>query len=224
MKLGVLSFLAALLAAPLAAQAAESQARFAVTLQATIADKITYEMTRVEEECRVQLSGTSGQARTVRSVRRTRMEVGTTVGGVSYRPSWVAARSTGRTTVGSFEESRICRAAPIERRTGECEAKALTPRRLRARVQRPGPDRLAFRTAASARAEIRVCGLGQPYPGGWLDLAPGRVDENALLNGRSLRVVARGSVRKTVTLAATASVKISRRTTVRWTLIFRRLG
>lgn len=60
--------------------------------------------------------------------------------------------------------------------------------------------------------------------GGGFDLALGRVDEEALLSGRSLRVVAAGSATKEDVVVSTPTITVTQRTTVRWTLTFRRQG
>jgi hypothetical protein len=221
MKLGVLSFVAALLAAPLAAQAADSPDRFAVTLRASVLDSFTYEVSRREEECVIRRSGSGGRELRFRSLRPARIQVTGGADGAVYRPSRVAARVTGTATGGSFTETRACRAAPIERTVGDCKPRGLTPRRIRAGFRRPGPDALVFRPASSG--DVPLCGLDQSYPGGWLHLAPGRVDEDALLNGRSLRVVAGAAATRERMIASTRTVKITQRTTIRWTLTFRRL-
>jgi hypothetical protein len=71
MRLAALAFLAALLLAPLAAQAAQSPARFAVTLQGTIVDRLTYERTAVEDECTSHKTGNGGRGLAIRSLRPT---------------------------------------------------------------------------------------------------------------------------------------------------------
>jgi hypothetical protein len=224
MKLGVVSFLAALVAVPLTAQAAESPARFAVTLRATIVEELQYEVSRNEEECLIVRSGSGGRELTLRSIRATRIQVGGEGGGVTYRPSRVTARLTGTANLGGYVELKRCRGAPPERITADCKSRLLPARGVRPGFRRPAPNTIAFGAGTSVRGEFRVCGFNQPFPGSWLDLAPGRVDEQALLSGRSLRVIARGSVTKTVPPADTRGVKVTRRMTVRWTLTFRRLG
>jgi hypothetical protein len=75
MRLAALAFLAALLLAPLAAQAAQPPARFAVTLQGTIVDRLTYERTAVEDECTSHKTGNGGRGLEIRSLRPTTIAV-----------------------------------------------------------------------------------------------------------------------------------------------------
>lgn len=224
MKLGVLSFLAVLAAAPLAAQAAESQSRFAVTLNGSVVDKVTYEQDGAAGmECRFHRSGSGRRELRFRSVRPVTLDVVRLGEGVAYRPARLAAvRVTGATGMGSFDETRICRAAPIERRSENCTAVVLAPRRLGLGFARPRENRIAFRKPRGAN-NAAACGLDRRLPGGWLHLAPGTVDEDALLDGRSLRVVVRGR-RAPKTATVTPGLKTSTTSVVRWTLTFRRLG
>jgi hypothetical protein len=221
MKLAVVSFFAALLTAPLAAQAADAPQRFAVTLRATVADRLTYEVTRSEGECRIGREGSGGRQLTLRTIRPTRIEVrrGVTV---AYRPSRVGARVTGRANLGAYSETRVCRAAPIRRLTADCESRVLRPRGVRARFSRPARGAIAF--ASGGRGDVAVCGLEQQYAGGWLHLARGGISERALLDGRARTVVARGSATKNIVLVNEPARKTRLRAVVRWTLTFRRLG
>ena len=221
MKLGVAGFLAVLVAAPLAAQAAKSPARFSVTLRATIVDKFTYDSSRSEEECLIQRTGSGSREIRLRSVRATTIDVSGGAQGLVYRPSRLAVRLSGMDKGGTFFELRRCRAAPLERTMRDCDPRRLTPRRVHAAFTRPSAGRLAFRRSA-ARGGLRLCGLEQAYPGGWLHLAAGSVDEEALRNGRSLQVVAGGSATRELVVPDRQSVEITQRTTVRWTLTFRR--
>jgi hypothetical protein len=59
--------------------------------------------------------------------------------------------------------------------------------------------------------------------GAWLDLAQGSIGEDALLNGRSLRVIARGVATREEAQPEYDARNVRRRSTVRWTLTFRRL-
>jgi hypothetical protein len=220
MKLGFVSFFAALVAAPLAAQAAEPPARFAVTLRATVTDGFAYDVTRSEDECQVHRSGSGSRRLQLRSLRPTRLRISGGPDGAVYRPTRVAARIMGRSGTGSFDETRICRGAPLGRLTGDCKA-PLKARAVRPGFSRTGPGALLFRKWSVG--DVSLCGLDQTYPGGWLHLAPGRVDEEALLSGRSLRVVASGSATKEDVVTSTPTLKITQKTTVRWTLTFRRL-
>jgi hypothetical protein len=219
MKLAALSFVAAVLVAPLAAQAADTPARFDVALRATVVDRFTYESTVSAEECTITRSGSGGQALTVRSVRALRVQVSGGSGGVVYTPSRLAVRVTGRTTGGSSDEVRRCRAAPLERSHRDCAGRTLRPRSARARFFRPTANRIGFRKVS--RPAAGICGLQTALSASWLDLARGTVDEDALLNGGALRVVVRGAASREQEEAA---LKLKHRTTVRWTLTFRRLG
>ncbi len=77
MKLAVASLLAAFIAAPLAAQAAQQPARFAVTLQGTILDDVTYDRTAVgtADDCTSSRTGSGGRQLVVRSLGPTTIEV-----------------------------------------------------------------------------------------------------------------------------------------------------
>jgi hypothetical protein len=70
---------------------------------------------------------------------------------------------------------------------------------------------------------VGACGLGRLVSGGWLDNALGKVDERVLLREGSRRVVARGAASSTALVGDPLGARITRRTTVRWTLTFRRV-
>jgi hypothetical protein len=219
MKLGVVSFVAALLAAPLAAQAADTNA-FAVTLRATVVDRFSYEYFESDGECAITRSGTDGRSLAVHNVRPARIRVTGASGGVSYRPSRLAVRLTTRSTGGSSTEIRRCRAAPLERIERSCAAKTLSRRVVRARFLRPASNRIAFRSAP--QPALALCGVrGREVVSSWLDLAEGALDEKSLLNGRAGRVVVRGSASRE---SQDTALNLKRNTTVRWTLTFRRLS
>lgn len=217
-------FAAAVLAAPLAGQAAQAPARFAVTLQGTIVDRLTYERTQVDEECTSRRTGDGGRELAVRSVRPTTIEVVRGASRPVYRPQRLdALRVVATNIAGSFLELRRCRFLPPERVTGTCERAPGPVRRLRARF-RSGPNTILFQRPAATEGDVTPCGLDRAVLGGWFHLVPGRIDHQALLNGRSLRVVARASGTREGTVAGDPTVKITQRTTVRWTLTFRRLS
>jgi hypothetical protein len=220
MKLALVSFFVALVAAPLAAQAADSPARFAVTLNATVVDHFTYSLVRVSEDCSIRRTGFGARELRLHSPRATVIRVTRGAAGLVYRPSRVLARVTGRATIGSFGEVKRCRAEPILKASGDCKARTLEPRRVRAgfRLDR---GTLAFQKPA-AHNDVQICGLDPTYAGGWLELAPGRVSETALLNGTAARVVARGAARREKTVVDTPTLRVTQQTTVRWTLTFRR--
>jgi hypothetical protein len=225
MKLVVVGFLAALAAAPLAAQAAGSQVRFAVTLQATAADRFTYEVSRTDGECMVRRSGSGGGELRVRSIRPVRIQVRAASGGVVYRPRRLVVRLTGKSSGGSFDEVRICRAEPIERTHQECPAAELRPRVIRPRFHRPSRKRIAFQSSPRPTEPVHLCGLARrPLLRAWVDLAEGSIDEGALLEGRSRRVIARGTATRQGPVLEESALNMKRRATVSWTLTFRRLG
>ena len=87
---------------------------------------------------------------------------------------------------------------------------------------RSGRAAFAFQKPATP-GEVELCGLDPTYPGGWLQLAPGRVNGDALLNGTAARAVARGSARREATIVDTPTLRVTQLTTVRWTLTFKRL-
>jgi hypothetical protein len=221
MKLAVVSFFAALLTAPLAARAADAPQRFAVTLRATVEDRVTYELNRSEAECRIKREGSGGRQLTLRTIRPTRIAVS---GGatVAYRPSRVGARVTGRANLGAYSETRVCRAAPIQRLTADCASRVLAPRGVRARFRRPARGAIAF--ASGGGGDVAVCGLEQQPAGGWLHLARGRIAERVLLGGGTRRVVARGAATREIVLVDEPAKNVRLRAIVRWTLTFRRLG
>lgn len=221
MKLAIVSFVAALVAAPLAAQAAAPPPRFAATLNATVVDHFTYAWTRVSEDCSIRRTGFGGRELQLRSPRATALQVTRSSAGLRYRPSWVLARVSGRTRTGAFGEVKRCRAEPILKASGDCKAKTLVPRRVRAGF-RSSRSAFAFQEP-TAPGDVEICGLEPTYPGGWLQLAPGRVNGDALLNGTAARAVARGSARHEATLVNTPTLRVTQQTTVRWTLAFRRL-
>jgi hypothetical protein len=223
MKLAFVSFVAALMAAPLlgAAQAAAPPGRFAATLNATVVDHFTYAWTRVNEDYSIRRTGFGGRVLQLRSPRATAIQVTRGSAGLRYRPSSVLARVTGKATIGSFGDVKRCRAEPILRASGDCKAKTLVPRHVRA-LFRSGRSAFAFREPATP-GEVELCGLDPTYPGGWLQLAPGRVNGDALLNGTAARAVARGAARREATIVDTPTLRVTQQTTVRWTLTFRRL-
>lgn len=224
MRLAALAFLAALLLAPLAAQAAQSPARFAVTLQGTIVDRLTYERTAVEDECTSHKTGNGGRVLAVRSLRPTTIVVARGASRIVYRPARIAALRVAATSLGgTFSELRSCRFLPPERRSGRCDRAAGTVRRMGAGF-RGGQNAVVFARPGTTREDVTACGLGQAILGGWLHLVPGRIDHDALFNGRSLRVVARASGARENTIGGGPPLKVTQRTTVRWALTFRRLG
>jgi hypothetical protein len=224
MRLAAFGFLAALLLAPLAAQAAQPPARFAVTLQGTVVDRLTYERTVVDEECTSTRTGDGGRELAIRSARATTVEVSRRASAAVYRPARVGPlRVTTTTLPGSFLELRRCRFLPPERLSGRCDRAVSSVRRMRAGFRR-APNAILFRRPATVGPDLLACGLDRRSAGGWLDLVRGRIDERALINGRSLRVVARASGTRENPITGDPTLTATQRTTVRWTLVFRRLG
>jgi hypothetical protein len=223
MKLPIASLLAAIVAAPLAAQAAQPPARFAVTLQGTIVDRLSYERTVVDEDCRSTRTGQGGRQVTIRSLRPTTVEVRRDASGIRYRPSRVAALGIGETRLaGTYSELRLCRFLPPEKLAGECEREPGSVRRMRLGF-RSGRNAILFGRPAPAQSATPACGVDRSVSGGWLHLIPGRIDRDALLNGRSMRVFARGAGTRERALGSDPTLEGTLRTTVRWTLTFRRL-
>ena len=226
MRLAAFGFLAALLAAPLAAQAAQSPARFAVTLQGTVVDKVTYERTVVGEECTSVRAGYGGRSLAIRSLRPTTVEVTAGSSGVVYRPARVIALRVATTRLaGKYSELRSCRFLPPEKLTGKCARAPGSVRRIVAGFRR-GRNAIMFRAPAPSRADVLACGLERDKAtlGGWLHLVAGRIDQDALLGGRSVRVVARASGTRARKIGGDPAFTGTRRTTIRWSLTFRRLG
>ena len=223
MRLAALGFLAALLAAPLAAQAAQQPARFAVTLQGKIVDNLTYERIVVSEDCSSQRTGEGGRELAIRSVRPITIEVSGSASRVVYRPAQVGMLRVEATRLaGSYSEIKRCRFLPPEKLTGDCARSTGSAIRLRAAF-RSGRNAIVFRRPKATRSNVTACGLDRSLPGGWIDQFPGRIDQDALLAGRSLRVFARASGTRQDTSNDDPLLQRAQRTTVRWTLTFRRL-
>jgi hypothetical protein len=220
MKLAVVGFLAALVAAPLAAQAAQPPATWAVTLNGMVTDSFEYSEGRVEDRCRIRRIGTSGRQLVFRSARATRIQVARGEPGASYRPSRLrAVRITGGNTGGSVTQTKLCPGEPLETTKSDCRATRATPRLVR----------LGFRarrttiTFPPARSSASVCGLAARQPAGWLNIATAPASHNALVAGRSRRVFVRGTANEEARTPG-PPLEIVRKTTVRWTLTFRRVG
>jgi hypothetical protein len=115
MRLAALGFVAALMVAPLAAQAAQQPARFAVTLQGKIVDNLTYERIVVAEDCSSQRTGEGGRELAIRSVRPITIEVSGNASRVVYRPAQVGTLRVAATRLaGSYAEIKRCRFLPPE--------------------------------------------------------------------------------------------------------------
>jgi hypothetical protein len=85
-------------------------------------------------------------------------------------------------------------AVTLQKLAGKCNSVPGSVRRVAAGF-RPGRDAIVFRALAPSRADVLACGLDrqQAALGGWLHLVAGRIDQDALLAGRSRRVVARAA-------------------------------
>jgi hypothetical protein len=224
MRLAAVGFVAALLAAPLAAQAAQQPARFAATLQGTIVDEVTYERTVVADECTSIRTGRGGRKLAIRSLRPTTIEVTGGASPIVYRPSrLVALRVAATRLAGAYSELRSCRFLPPEKLNGKCQQETGSVRRVPATF-RSGRNAILFNRPATAQNDVTACGLDRTLPGSWLELVRGRIDQDALLNGRSRRVFARAAGTRESTAAVAPTVKVTRQTTVRWTLTFQRLS
>lgn len=225
MKLVVVTFLAALVVAPLAAEAAQAPTRYGATLSGRIVENYSYNRTTREDECQISRFGSTTRTVEIRSVRRTAIEAVRAPGRATYRPAMLSAlRVTGTTGGSNWIERRVCRGAPIETRNGTCAPKQDRPRTIRAQIGWGGPNRIVFRPDSTLEAQVSLCGLGMPVQSrGRLSLGPGRVDEEALLMGRSLRVFARASVTRDANIEPDTQTTIGENLEVRWTLTFRRL-
>jgi hypothetical protein len=223
MRFAALAVPAALLLAPLAAQAAQPPARFAVTLTGTVVDRVTYSRTVVDEECTSTRTGEGGRELASRSLRPTVIAVSRQGSRTVYRPARVGPlRVAAATLAGGFSELRRCRFLPPERVNGTCGRAVGTVRRMRAGFQR-ARNAIRFRRPGASR-DLRPCGLDRAISGGWLNLVSGRIDEAALLTGRSLHVVARASGARESTNAVEPTLQVTQQTTVRWTLVLRRVA
>lgn len=224
MRLALVSFLAALGAAPLAAQAAEPPTRWAVTLSGRVTESYSYEQAVRDPECVISRSGTVRRELVLRSVRPTTIGVRKAGTRVVYRPSAVA-RVAVRTVPGegSWTELRRCRGGPLERRSGTCPARPPSSRVVSAAFRRSGTNRIAFRRRA-AQAVV-LCGAGRSVtPDAWLHVAPGRVAELALARGSRVRVTARGATTRGGSIVEEPDLTVGESLRVAWTLRFRRLG
>jgi hypothetical protein len=226
MKVAGVGVLAALLAAPLAAQAAQSPARWSVTLNGRVVEAYSYAQSGRNSECVVSRVGSEERELAVRSLRATVVSVARAGNRADYEPAAIArVRETGMVGGRRWTESRRCRGDPPETTFGTCAPTSQPARTLRARFRWAGVNRIWFRPPVRRPATIRLCGLERTVESGsWLNLALGRVDEHALLAGRSRLVVARGEASLRRNLIQEQELAVSERVTVRWTLTFRRLS
>jgi hypothetical protein len=222
MRLALVSFLAALVAAPLAAQAAQPSTTWAVTLRGTVTDNYEYSESRVDERrCRIRRIGMSGRRLVFQSARATRIQVARAEPVASYRPARLrAVRITAGNTGGSVTQTKFCTGEPLERTRVECRATRAAPRLVRLGFR---ARRTTITFARPSRLTTSVCGLTAPQPAGWLHIAAARASHGALVAGRSRRVFVFGEATEEVRIPG-PPLEIVRKTTVRWTLTFRRVG
>jgi hypothetical protein len=223
MKPAGLGFIAALLLAPLAGQAATVPLRYSATLQATVVDRITYTQATRQEDCFARRAGSGTSELTVRSVRRTIVRPLDAEGRTRYRPAFIrAVRVSGTVSAGGYTETRLCRGNPVERVQRTCEGARFGPVAVRVSFRRPQRNTIRFRSVPpAARRVVRACGLDQRFDGRWLDFVAGSINERAFRRGASV-VRARGAT-PGAAFFQTPVVESEQRTMVRWTLTFRRL-
>lgn len=221
MRLAVVSFLAALVAAPLAAQAAQTPATWAVTLRGTVTDSFEYTEGRIENRCRIRRTGTSGRRLVFQSARATRIQVARGEPVASYRPSSLrAVRITGGNTGGTVTQTRLCPGEPLDTTKIDCRATRAAPQLMRVGFR---ARRTTITVNRPSRSNVSVCGLATPQAGGWLHIARAPASHDALVAGRSLRVFVRGTANEEARSPG-PPLDIIRKTTVRWTMTFRRVG
>jgi len=218
MKFALVSFLAALAAAPLAAQAASTGTRYAVTLQATVEEQTSYTQTTTEnEDCTSTTTGSDGRELRVRTIRAAR--VGSIRGTVRVAVS-------GTDLGGKWSQLRRCRFEPPERLNGVCRPTNVGRIVANVSFRRSVPNRIVVGAAADRRLSAEaLCGLPDPVElGRWFDLTVGKIAERRLRAGDP-RVVARGTAQRerSVTTSGSQTLMVGQKLTVRWTLTFRRI-
>ncbi len=225
MRLAVVGFLCALIALPLAAQAAEPPTRWAVTLSGRVVEEYSYGHTWREPECTLRRSGTTTRGWQVTSTRPTVVTVRRWSSRARYRPARLfPVRVTTSAGKGSWMEMRQCLGEDVQTGSGSC--KATTKRgSVRPAFAWGGANRIAFRRRPAA-TPLRLCGFDWTVASkdSWLNIAPGRVDEEVLLAGSRRRVVARADVSRVTMLPFNAPPGSTQQDLrVIWTLQFRRL-
>lgn len=224
MRLALVSSLAALVVAPLAAQAAQPPTRWAVTLTGRVTESYSYSRVLREPECVISRMGSAKRELVVRSVRATTISVREAGTRVVYRPSAVA-RVSVRTVPGQgwWSELRRCRGNQLEKRSGTCPARPPSSRVVSASFRRWGTNRIAFLPRPARPVDL--CGAGRSVtPDAWLHVAPGRADEVALARGSRLRVTARAATTRDGNIVEEPEFTVGENLRVAWTLRFRRLG
>lgn len=226
MRLAVLGFLAALVALPFAAEAAQPPTRWAVTLSGRVVETYEYGSANRTAECTVRRFGKTTREWRITSTAPTIVSVRRSSSHARYRPGQLfrvrVTRSAGK---GSWTEMRQCLGEEILTDSGTCSA-SLQRGRARPAFGWAGANRIAFRRR-SGGASLRLCGFDRTVtsPDSWLSVAPGRVDEEVLLAGSRRRVVARADVSRDAMLSfEPPSGSMQQHLRVVWTLLFRRLS
>jgi hypothetical protein len=226
MKLAVLSFLAALVALPLAAEAAQPPTRWAVTLSGRVVETYNYGTVGRDAECIVRRFGKTAREWRVTSTGPTVVSVQRSSSHARYRPGQLfrvrITRSAGK---GSWTEMRQCLGEEILTDSGTCSGSSQRGR-ARPAFAWAGANRIAFRRRSGV-APLRLCGSDRAVTSSdsWLSVAPGRVDEEVLLAGSRRRVVARADVSRDAMLPFEPPTgSMTQHLRVVWTLLFRRLS
>jgi hypothetical protein len=226
MRLAVLGFLAALVALPFAAEAAQPPTRWAVTLSGRVVETYTYGTAGRNAECIVRRSGKTTREWRVVSTRPTVVSVARWRSRARYRPGQLfPVRITRAAGKGSWTEMRQCLGEEILTDSGTCGTSSQQGRAQLA-FGWAGANRIAFRRRSGV-APLRLCGFDRAVTSSdsWLSVALGRVDEEVLLAGSRRRVVARADVSRDAMLPfEPPSGSMQQNLRVVWTLLFRRLS
>lgn len=226
MRLAALGFLAALVALPFAAEAAQPPTRWAVTLSGRVVETYNYGTASRTAECTVRRFGMTSREWRVASTRPTVVSVERLSSRARYRPGRLSrvriTRSAGK---GSWTEMRQCLGDEIVTDSGTCNASSQLGR-AQPVFGWAGANRIAFRRRSGV-APLRLCGFDRAVTSSdsWLSVALGRVDEEVLLAGSRRRVVARADVSRDAMLPfEPPSGSMTQNLRVVWTLLFRRLS
>jgi hypothetical protein len=226
MRIAVLGFLAALVALPLAAEAAQPPTRWAVTLSGRVVETYSYGNATRSPECTVRRFGKTTREWRVASTGPTVVSVVRSGSRARYRPGQIfRVRVTTSSGKGSWTQTRQCLGEEILTDSGTCSPRSQRGR-ARPAFEWAGANRIAFRRR-SGGASLQLCGFDHTVtsPDSWLSLAPGRVDEEVLLAGSRRRVVARADVSRDAMLPfEPPSGSMTQNLRVVWTLLFRRLS
>lgn len=226
MRLAALGFLAALLTAPLAAQAAQAPASYRVRLVATAHTLVEYDKSWVQDGCAYHREGLAMRMVDLRSRRPTAIRVRVGQHGAAYVPALVRGIAVHhRWNGGRYLTDIRCRdnTGGEQKECGPLYA-TRRPRLASLAFNRTSSGGISWRKPALAElaAPVSPCGLPEvAMDAAWLDLVPGAVDEQALAGRALVRARGRASTRDQIT---EAGATIWRTRTVRWTLTFRRLS